>query len=89
MLDDNNQPTEEYHEERELGFIAQEMLQVFPEIVSGSEEEFYDISYMRLGAIAAAGVAELKDLHDLEIADLNKRLEALENKLMNYGNDNN
>ena len=54
-----------------------------------TQEEFYDISYMRMAAVAVTGVAELKEEKDIEIADLKKRLEILENKLMNYGNNNN
>lgn len=94
ILDDKNKPTDEWNDELEVGFIAQDMLEIFPHVVHGSDEEFFDISYMRVGAIALAGVAELKDEKDREIDALNTRIEALEEdneklKKLMYGNDYN
>ena len=54
----------------EIGYIAQDLMTVFPEIVGGSEEELYDVSYMKTGAIAMEGVALLK----AEIDELRKEL---------------
>jgi hypothetical protein len=54
----------------ELGFIAQDVLPLFPEIVGGSEKEMYDISYGRVGAIALQGVAELERKYSKKIAKL-------------------
>ena len=89
ILNEKGRPTEEHYNELEVGYIAQDMLQIFPTVVNGSEEEFYDISYMRLGAIALSGVAELKNEKDREIDALNKRVKILEDKLKKYGNNNN
>lgn len=89
ILNEEGKPTEKFTKEVEVGYIAQDMMKAFPSIVNGSEEEFYDISYMRAGAIALAGVAELKDEKDREIDALQRRVKILEDKLAKYGDNNN
>jgi hypothetical protein len=79
-MDKDNKPTDEYYNEWEVGFIAQDTTKPMPLLVHGSEKEFYDISYMRMAAVAVTGVAEVKIEKDKEIADLKKRLEKLENR---------
>jgi hypothetical protein len=72
----------------EIGLIAQDILPIFPEVVGGSEEEMYDISYSRLGAIALEGVAQVNaKVDELEtiITKLNNEL----TKLKENGNNNN
>ena len=86
VIGEGNKPTDEINPEREVGHIAQEMLEVFPEIVSGSEKEFYDISYMRLASIAVQGVAELKSEKDVEIEELQRRVTKLESEINNFKN---
>jgi hypothetical protein len=61
----------------EIGFIAQDLLPIWPEIVGGSEEEMYDISYMKTGAIAMEGVALVKT----EVDGLRERIVELENQV--------
>lgn len=74
----------------EIGYIAQDLMEVFPELVGGSEEQMYDISYMKTGPIAMEGVAVLKT----EIDELRDRIFELEKEVHNlgnrkYGNNNN
>ena len=72
----------------EIGYIAQDLLPIFPELVGGSEKEMYDISYMRVGAVAMEGVALVKAELD-ELREEVKELKIELNKLVNYGNNNN
>jgi len=75
-----------------LGFIAQEMQQVFPEWVSTDDEGYLMLSMRGFEAVAvraiqeleaqsAADLATLKAEKDTEIAALTRRLEALEARL--------
>jgi cell division protein FtsB len=65
--------------------IAQEVLPVFPDLVGGNEEQYYNISYMRLGAVALQGVAEVnykvdkfKEKVTSEVDKLKERVRGLE-----------
>ena len=57
----------------EIGVIAQEVNDVFPEMVD-TESEYWGVQYSRLGVIAIQGLKELKAEND----ELKKRIEALE-----------
>jgi len=76
-LNNGGRPTDASDDKIELGLIAQEVKMIFPELVSGSSDEYYDISYMRLSAISAIGVAELKEEKDKEITELKSELKDL------------
>ena len=89
VVDEKGNPTDKFYPELEVGFIAQDTMKPMPLLVHGSEKEFYDISYMRMAAVALTGVAELKDEKDMQIEKLERRLETLEQKLIDYGNNHN
>ena len=57
------------------GLIAQEVLDIVPNAVSGSEEEMYQMDYSKLVVHLVAGMKEQQDT----ITELTARLEALEN----------
>jgi len=65
----------------ELGLSAQEMLNVAPEVVTGSEETQYGISYDRLSVVAIKAIQELASLRSSDadrIEKLTAKLEAAE-----------
>jgi hypothetical protein len=43
-----------------IGFVAQEVLSIIPEIVHGSEEDFYGLDYGSLSAVLVKAIQELK-----------------------------
>lgn len=59
--------------EEHLGFIAQEMKQVVPSVVGGSEEEMYSISYSELIPVLTKAIQEQQQ----QIEALKKEVEAL------------
>jgi hypothetical protein len=57
-----------------VGFVAQELKDVIPEVVSGSDETFYGVSYGELVAVAFKAIQEQQAI----ITALTARVEALE-----------
>jgi len=70
-------PQWDFDEGIQLGFIAQELEQVIPELVSTDEEGFKSIDYVKVIPILVEGMKELKAEND----ELNTRLERLEKTL--------
>ncbi|MCB0628302.1 MAG: tail fiber domain-containing protein [Lewinella sp.] len=66
-----------------IGFIAQEVAPIFPELVSYSEaDDLYGINYAGFSVVAIKAIQEqqaLIEAQQQQIATLEKRLEALEN----------
>ena len=56
------------------GLIAQEVLDIVPNAVSGSEEEMYQMDYSKLVVHLVAGMKEQQTIID----DLKSRIETLE-----------
>jgi hypothetical protein len=56
-----------------IGTLAQDVMTVFPELVSGSEEDSYTVDYAKLSVIAIAAIKELKD----EVDELSKEIKRL------------
>jgi len=54
-----------------LGFVAQELMEYIPEVVDGSEDTMYGVSYDELVPILVKAVQELSK----EVEDLNKKLD--------------
>jgi len=61
---------------RQLGVVAQEVEEVFPEIVSTDNDGFKGVDYTKLTAVLIEAVKELK----AENQELRKRIESLEDK---------
>ena len=57
------------------GLLAQEVLEIVPNAVSGSEEEYYQMDYSKLVTHLIAGMKE----QQIIIEDLKTRIETLEN----------
>lgn len=70
-----------------IGFIAQEVLPVFPELVSYSEaDDLYGIDYAGFSVVAIKAIQEQQRVIELQqetIDDLTKRLELLEKAMAN------
>lgn len=64
-------------DDKNLGFIAQEVKNVLPEVVSQDEDGYYSINESSITAVLVEAVKELKAEND----DLRSRLETLEAKL--------
>ena len=67
----------------DIGFIAQDVEKVFPEIVSSvtiereGGKEMKGLSYSHFGVIAIAAIKELKEYFDDKIQTLEKRIAEL------------
>ena len=74
-------PDKEFSEERQIGVIAQEIGELFPEIVLTDPQGFLSVDYSRLSVILLAAIqeqqAEIKRLKDLE-----KRIVLLEEAMI-------
>ena len=66
-------------EDVDLGFIAQEVQEILPELVTGeeTEEEFLSLNYDRFGVVAIGAIQEQQEIIEAQ----NKRIENLENRL--------
>jgi hypothetical protein len=62
--------------ERDAGVIAQDVKEVFPEIVSGTEDTLYAVNYDGLTALLIEAVKEQQTI----INELKQRIENLENQ---------
>jgi len=73
-----------FPEGRQLGFIAQEVEKVLPEVVVKDADGFYAIDYGRLTPVLVQALHELKAQGDAELAERDCRLSELEeqNKIL-------
>ena len=76
-------PEHNFSQDRQVGFIAQEVAEVLPDLVAGGdgEDEFYSVSYGRLVPILVEAIKELNgeaQHKDSQITELQARLTALE-----------
>jgi hypothetical protein len=61
---------------KQIGFIAQELEQIFPELVTTGEDGFKGVSYANITAVLLEGIKQQQK----QIEDLNDRLTAIEKK---------
>ncbi len=76
-------PEHRFSQDRQVGFLAQEVAKVLPELVAGGEgdQEFYSVSYGRLVPVLVEAIKELNghvQQRDARITELQARLTALE-----------
>ncbi|MHC4641242.1 MAG: tail fiber domain-containing protein [Planctomycetota bacterium] len=83
-------PEHNFSEERQIGFIAQEIAEVLPEVVNKSDDKdgFYSVSYGRIVPILVEAIKELKAENELlkdqlktQNQSLKERLEVLERRM--------
>ncbi|MCD4792840.1 MAG: tail fiber domain-containing protein [Bacteroidales bacterium] len=70
------------NDQRQVGFIAQDIESVFPEIVSKDENGYYSVAYGSIAPVLVEAIKELKNEND----ELKKRLDKLEGE--NYSDTN-
>lgn len=68
---------EDMTHKKRIGVIAQELLAIFPEFVSGSREDYFSVNYAQLSAIALKAIQELSD----KVNEQEERIKMLEEKL--------
>lgn len=76
-------PEREFADERQLGLLAQEVLDVVPEIVSIDSDGYYAVDYGKLTPVLVEAVRELTQRdqdRERELEELHRRLEALEGR---------
>ncbi len=61
----------------QVGWIADDLKQVFPELVTTDSEGFMAVSYSRSASILAQAIKELKEKYEKRINDLEAKLNAL------------
>ncbi|MCH8210312.1 MAG: tail fiber domain-containing protein [Planctomycetes bacterium] len=76
-------PEHRFSQDRQVGFVAQEVAKVLPELVSGGDgdQEFYSVSYVGLVPVLVEAIKELNghvQQRDAQITELQARLTALE-----------
>ncbi len=64
-----------FSKERQIGFIAQEIEKIFPEMVYTDEKGYKSVDYSRLTPVLVEAIKELKTLND-ELKVKNERLES-------------
>ena len=83
-------PEHNFSEERQIGFIAQEIAEVLPEVVNKSDDKngFYSVSYGRIVPVLVEAIKELKAENEslktqliAENQSLKQRLEILERRM--------
>lgn len=83
-------PEYNFSEERQVGFIAQEVAAVLPEVVNKSDDKdgFYSVSYGRIVPVLVEAIKELKAENELlkdqlktQNKSLKERLEVLEKRM--------
>lgn len=62
--------------ERQIGTIAQELLKIYPELVSKDENGYYSVDYARLSIVALAAIDKLNN----KIEELKNGIESLERR---------
>ncbi len=64
-----------FTKDRQIGFIAQEIEKIFPEMVLTDSKGYKSVDYARLTPVLVEAIKELKTLND-ELKDKNQKLEA-------------
>lgn len=79
--------TNDPHERTQIGFVAQEVEPLFPELVhqgtlGDTDQEVYQLNYSGFGVIAIAAIQELTEENEL----LKQQIQAMEERLSNLEN---
>ncbi|WP_409012936.1 tail fiber domain-containing protein [Emticicia sp. C21] len=78
-----------FPESRQIGFIAQEVEALFPELVNTDEKGYKSVDYARLTPVLVEAIKELKKENNsirTENADIRKDIEALKNLILQSQN---
>ena len=69
-------PENEFSDKEQVGLIAQEVMDIFPQVVSQDNNGYYNIDYTKFAPLLINAVKELKAEND----ELRARIEALEQR---------
>ena len=69
-------PDRSFSGRRQIGFVAQELLDVVPEVVHKSSDGYYAVDYGKLTPLLVEAIKELSERHDKRVAALSQQLEA-------------
>jgi hypothetical protein len=64
-----------------VGSIAQLWLPIFPELVGGSESEFYDLNYSKSGVIALQAINEHILIYEHDLSEIKNRINKNESEI--------
>jgi hypothetical protein len=89
--DKNNPRTQSFDDKHQVGFIAQQVEKILPEVVNVGEDSYRSVEYGKIVSVVVAAMKEL-ELENVELkkrakkmekenADFRKRLEAIEKSL--------
>jgi len=81
-------PDHEFNDKPQLGLIAQEVKEVFPELVMQDNEGYYSVDYVKLTPVLVEAVKELKAEND-ELKALMTHLTSLVESILAQQNGNN
>jgi hypothetical protein len=74
-------PDYDFSEEKQIGFIAQDLKEILPEVVSVGSDGYHSIDYGKLTPVLVEAVKQLKtenDQKDRQIEELSQRLDRIE-----------
>src|SRR5262249_37957450 len=77
-------PESRFDSGRQIGFIAQEVMEVVPEVVRLGRDGFYAVDYSRLVPVLVEAVKEQRDMAEAQRAELaaeRAKAEALERRI--------
>ena len=70
-------PEKQFSDQPQVGFIAQEVEELYPELVHTSEDGYKSIDYGRLTVILTEAIKEMSAQHKIAIRSMTKQQEAL------------
>ncbi len=71
-------PQKDFGDRHQLGFIAQEVREILPDVVSEDHDGYLSIGYTAIIPVLAEAIEELQTQKDVEIAALKQQVAALE-----------
>jgi hypothetical protein len=74
-------PDKGFNDRRQIGFIAQEVREILPDVVSEDQDGYLSIGYTAIIPVLTEAVQELKQEKDAEIADLKAKNAEIAQKL--------
>ncbi len=74
-------PDHQFAEDRQLGFIAQEVEKVLPQVVSRGADGYLSVDYGRLTPVLVEALRELRKLHSNQLAQRDARIDLLEREI--------
>jgi hypothetical protein len=70
-------PDQKFSNDRQIGFIAQELKEILPEVVMGDQNGYLSVDYGRLTPVLVEAIKAMKAEKDAEIDALQKQIDDL------------